>query len=537
MEPNYAEIAKKYGGSQYENIAQKYGGVPVSTSPQSELPTESISPEKPTTGQFLAGELTGKPVENPSFMQGLVQNTVGSKGILGVIQGAAKTVGIIRNLDEDIKISNESAKLYSQNSRLLRDARKLPEQDPQRAKMLELVDMNNEKIGQLKGTQEGLGVDYNIKPSDVFASTARAVSTLAPVGAGLSTAAKVGISGGSGALASAGEAIGEGKTTSETLQDMLVGGTISTAFGSIPIVGSAIKNKVASGNVSSRIINSLIKPASKLFSYGKDPGLGVAREGIVANSLEELTGAISNKRSEVYSKIGQVLNKPSNLAKRVSTENLLAPLDDAIATASKTPSTNSALITRLKGLQSDLKGIIGDKTEINPLEATELKKTIGDLTKYTGLPSDDDIVNKSLQKIYSETKTRINKQVKELVPLNERYANLTSAEIASKSREVVAQRQALLGFSPQIAGVGSGLLAALATGGAAIPTIAVGLTAAGARKLFSSAAFKTRVASLLAKKEPAVASKLLKENPVLEKAIKDALPQTYAIITRSISGQ
>src|SRR3990167_4032611 len=47
-----------------------------------------------------------------------------------------------------------------------------------------------------------------------------------------------------------------------------------------------------------RVINSLIKPLAKDFSYGKNPGRAVAEEGIVANNFDDLIENIRANRQK-----------------------------------------------------------------------------------------------------------------------------------------------------------------------------------------------------------------------------------------------
>ena len=99
----------------------------------------------------------------------------------------------------------------------------------------------------------------------------------------------------------------------------------------------------------------------------------------------------------------------------------------------------------------------------------------------------------------------------------EKYADLHSAEIAAKYRDKIIERQSLIGFSPTTVGVGSALITAVATGGAAIPSLVAGASGAIIDKLASTPGFKTRLAYLLSKKTQREASYLFKKIPALSK--------------------
>lgn len=350
-----------------------------------------------------------------------------------------------------------------------------------------------------------------------------------------------------------------------------------------------------------RVINSLIKPLLKDFSYGKNPGRSVAQERIVANSLDELAVKIKEKSDEIGNKIGQILRKPENASKRINLSQAVDPIDNAIANASKHPKTNRSLIERLQNLRDDIFGVSpepnpektgrfvilqgseskavspqitktyssdirgplrslrgekskeiftprkyvenpedivalnlpkqGAKTQklvsvspkeevtrraeeivggyvptspeitnklksVTPVEAAAFKADIGDLTKWTGAASDDQIVNKALKQTYGVIKQKINAAVPETVKLNETYADLRSAEIATKYRDKIGSRQNLMSITGKLAGGGlflTGLMKGdvnMVMAGASEPLIEYAM---------GSPAIKTRLAATLAR--------------------------------------
>lgn len=300
-----------------------------------------------------------------------------------------------------------------------------------------------------------------------------------------------------------------------------LGTALGAAIPGAGIVKDAVTKSMESG--APRIINSLIKPLKKDLSYGKNPGRAVAEEGIVANNMEDLLDKISKSRESVGEKIQKRL---STSIKKVDLSDLTNPLDEAIKSANQAPRTNASLISRLESLKSDLlgetiqeggKSVLTRKLKnLTPLQAWEIKKLIGDLTKFTGNYSDDAIANKAMKKIYGITKEKINRAVPQVSALNDRYANLLSAQVATKYRNEIAQRLNIVGLSPQMAGLGGALITAIATGGATIPSLLVGLGAGGVDKLLSSTAFKTRLAAALSGKTPA------QRNAIIEIIAKNA---------------
>jgi hypothetical protein len=96
-------------------------------------------------------------------------------------------------------------------------------------------------------------------------------------------------------------------------------------------------------------------------------------------------------------------------------------------------------------------------TGLSPLEAVQIKREIGKMTKFTGNPSDDAVVNKSLKKVFGGIKGKVNESVPEAIPLNERISDLIGAEAAFQNRDMLLQRQNILSLTDTISGAAGGL--------------------------------------------------------------------------------
>ena len=79
------------------------------------------------------------------------------------------------------------------------------------------------------------------------------------------------------------------------------------------------------------------------------------------------------------------------------------------------------------------------------------------------------------------------------------YGNLLSAENAAVHRDAIQNRQDLISFGNRGASILGALGTAVATGGAAIPTLLAGLGGVVIDKSMATPAFKTRLAKLLSK--------------------------------------
>lgn len=294
--------------------------------------------------------------------------------------------------------------------------------------------------------------------------------------------------------------------------------------------GKAIQGGLkALGAAPGKVVNSLIKPLLKDFSYGKDPGRTVAAEGIVGNDFDDLLLNISKRRAEVGQEIGAVLARPVNAVKTIDMSGFLKPLQDAIAEAKKYPKVNAALVSRLDDTMNDIVARIKTGGQIALGDAAALKSEIGAITKWTGNASDDQLVNSALKKSYGFLKEKIGQAVPEVKALNERFANLLSAEIATRYRDKIVSRQNLLSLTPKILG-GGAAIAGLATGNPKL--IAAALVEIGTEKIMSSPAMKTRIARSLAKLPADKLAEVLENSPELKKLPGIAAKVTAATALR-----
>lgn len=292
---------------------------------------------------------------------------------------------------------------------------------------------------------------------------------------------------------------GAAYTPTEDIVGLKQRATAGAISGAIPAVGAGIQKILSAipnrNDIAGRIINSLIKPSKGQFGYGKNPGLAVAQEKLVGNNLDELAENIAQRRGEIGKQIGVMVDKAEDL---VNMKGVLNPLDEALTIARKAPATNQALITRLEGIRSDLRGIIGGKDlELaTPILANEMKQQIGTLTKFTGNPSDDKLANMALKQVYGRLKGRIEQVVPGVKSLNERWGNLMTAEIATNNRNQILQRQNMVSFRNAI---GGGVAGFILSGGKALPAVLTGVSAELLGDALKSPVFKTRIAAALAK--------------------------------------
>lgn len=347
-----------------------------------------------------------------------------------------------------------------------------------------------------------------------------------------------------------GTVAGYGYDVSENLKSGAEGGDIfkpgagTVLGGSIPLVIGGIRATSAiTKDVAPRLVNSLIKPKAADFSYGKDPGRTVADLGITGNSLPDFADNIGTAKRDIGQTIGDIYKSPANSSLQLDFTDEISKIDDAMAEAAKGGKNNQGIVTQLQNIKDSLlfehaidgdgnivkKGseALIDLSKLTPEEAFSLKKEVAARTQFTGRPSDDKTVNSVLQNIYGSIKEKLNNAVgknnPEILDLNQKYADLTSAELATRNRDKIIQRSNVLSLGSKITGGTSALVAAITTGGAAIPVILAGTTGALLEKAFETTAVKTRVASWLGSQKPSVVRKLIEQNP----GIREVLYRTW----------
>ncbi len=404
--------------------------------------------------------------------------------------------------------------------------------------------------------------------------------------------------------------IAPGKRVGAAVIGTTIGAVLPRVKAPKPKTAIPTKKQKAAG----KLVNVLIRPNQKQFSYGKDPGTAVAMEGIVANNLDDLTIKISDRTNDVGAKIINHLRQFENTT-AIDFKGALNPLNVALARASKAPQTNKALINRIQNAKNDLlslipeqkivkesittgkiieeiipkgKGLIvpgeitisqipkriGERIKrigepkkllpgqkipkevkedfitieafltkkeirtniVTPLKAFEIKQTIGDITKWTADHTEDTVINGALKKVYGNVKGAMNSEIPGLAPLNERYANLITAKVASQSQSLAAGKRAALGFSDTVAGVSGALLSIAKTGAdAPLDAIPIILTTASftlINKAMRSTAVKTRLASWLAKQPKSKINALMERSP----ALKQTIDKSFGSVDNLIKG-
>lgn len=334
-----------------------------------------------------------------------------------------------------------------------------------------------------------------------------------------------------GKMSAKGAGVGYGMDVSKNLEENKSGGQILSpgvntvigaatplTIGGIKMTTTALKNPTVGG----KVIDTLIKPLQKDLAYGKEPGKVIAKRGIVGNNLDDLGQKVYDERLKVGKQLGQMtasLEGKTTIDLGRATE----PIDNAIEQAEKTPEVNKAIIERLNMIKRDLVNYIGgDQKNLTFAEGIDAKGTVGDLTKWTGNPTDDKIVNSALKQTYDVIDGEIMKKVGSIDPqiaknmsqLNDDYGSLISAKNAIDHREILLQRQGIFTTTGKAVGTATALGTSILGGGAIAPILS-GITVATLEKILRTTAVQTRIVKWLSKESTPVINKVYQANPAI----------------------
>lgn len=335
-----------------------------------------------------------------------------------------------------------------------------------------------------------------------------------------------------GYMVEAGEKLAKGEAPTPGLTTAL-GAVIPGAVVGAGKAGQWVAEK-ATHSIPARLMNSLIKGRPiQNYSYGKNPGRVLAEEGVIANSIEDLADIVPKKRLEIGNRLETVAKEldimAANKQIKIDLRGATAPIKVARAKAMRMPLENKALLARLDDLETDISGL-GDLSNLGFNNAVQIKRTIGDNTKWTGQWSDDIAINKVKKEVYGRINSNIKNDAVKVDPdlsrvfakLNEKYGDITSAEIAVKYRNNIMQRGDIFSLKGHLGALSGALTTTIITGGATIPAVIAGLSGAALDKTLGSAAVKTRVATWLAKARPEDLLNLTIKAPKIAQALNRA---------------
>jgi len=287
----------------------------------------------------------------------------------------------------------------------------------------------------------------------------------------------------------------------------LTAGAINAAFpalGKVKNIGAAKFTQMFPGatkeRMASRVVNNLINPAKKYFSFGKDPGKGIVDEKIVATTFDDLKNKVVAKVKDIGSEIGGKVKESTKAGTKIDTTGYLDDIDEALVVANHAPETNAAIITRLQAAKNDLTKNLKPGKEVTPDDIWNAKQVVSDMAQFTNDVQGDAVLNDSLVRTYGRLKGALGDAVPGLRELNERYANIKSASLAIKNKEYLIEKAPMLFKIKSQLALGTGTALGIPLGPLA-PV--VGVSAAALERASSSTLGKTAIAQMLRAKTPA----------------------------------
>jgi prefoldin subunit 5 len=243
-----------------------------------------------------------------------------------------------------------------------------------------------------------------------------------------------------GSMFGAGMGMEAGKGGTQIAGQALLGALLGRVVGTI--TGQYKMPTLKSDKLAGKAVNSLIKPKHKEFLFGKNPGQGVAKEGIVATSMDDLVMKVDKRTTEINNVVKLIRNSPKNMNKNVNLSKIKQPLIDSVVELRKAPKVHSAEIKNLENALSDIGKLQGGNLKnISISEAYKIKGIIARMQKWTSESQAGVNLNKALKKVYHFVDDKIDTAIPELRKLNSRMADLISARQAINSRIEVLQRQ------------------------------------------------------------------------------------------------
>jgi len=276
---------------------------------------------------------------------------------------------------------------------------------------------------------------------------------------------------------------------------------VSVAKKGFEFAGKKTGATAAFDKLAGTINNSLIKPAEKAFRFG-NPGRGVAKEGLTANTLAGLGKGVSTRLKELTERLDLEIALGKNIAKKINLDKSLEPLTKMMEKFQKAPASNKAFITKLDDVISDITGVstgeVRKLKSLTPREAVDFKRYVGGLQDWEAVGSRNRDINIALRRVYGNIDNAIDAAIPATKEINQRITDLISADKAITHRLAVQQRQNLLKFGTKITATGAGAIGGATVGNVPGALIGAGL-GAGVEALGGSTAVKSRVASGLAR--------------------------------------
>lgn len=371
-----------------------------------------------------------------------------------------------------------------------------------------------EAITTPKGLSESIGyggeqIAEFLVPAGVIGKGTKAVEAVtaasklpSAVKTGLNLVSRMGLEGLAGGGVAALQAGDINKDVAATAAVSAAMPAISTVIGKAINAAKGGRMKAASAEIA-----KIIKPDKNAYLFGKDPALAVAKEGIVANNMDDLVKNISSRADDIGKQVEA--NIASTGAKKVVTgiEDIIQKNADDFGTKVTDKNAWKAYSDKLSQLTGDFKPDLKtgelikvadkDLSKMTTKELWDLQKKVGKLAQWTGAVGENE-ANKQLHKLYSTLGEQLEKAAPGTKELRFRWGELLGAEKAARARAAVAARNTNALTNVVSAGVGGSIYGGM-TGKSGIDNLLGAAGGVALNKIIQSPALRTRLAGLLAK--------------------------------------
>jgi len=291
-----------------------------------------------------------------NWFEGLLQSTIGSKGIGGLI---ARPISSAMTAGAETPVAQSKDQLAQTTAALLKKIKTLAPNDPQRASLMQTVQENQKAMGM--SDEEMKNLEANVETQEqnlgIAANTAATLSTgaAAPATAGLKILQGAGI----GAESGFGNAAANNASAKDVAESTALGATIGAAIPAVTsLLGTIVKNGVGAlsgtgskviqqaidnpGEVSDAISAYAKNPEGKMdlvsrakdaigkFLQGRNEAYGSALDGMTAKAGFQGKQAVVDSFEENIAKFGgKISQKEGSVGDLVFTDSPLSKADQA----------------------------------------------------------------------------------------------------------------------------------------------------------------------------------------------------------------
>jgi len=364
-----------------EEFSKKYGiGTTIDAKQFQELYPQK---NKTTFSQFLARDIMygATPEQSQGFLRGLIQKSIGSKGIAGVFQSP----GRVWETAESYKLTQEMSESQEKMAQITKDQLKKVQTMPEGPDKDRVMGLIREDISNRKAMQEALQPtqERELTPQEAIGTGLSAASTVGAfaLGAPSSWIQAAGYGSILGGTSSLGEAIRDEKDFVKTLRQT----TLGAILGAVTFMGTYAAAKGLRGlteKAPEMFYDKALKQSTKDLTKelrGKAPDLS---QQLIKQGVYGTNNKIYNQSIRALNETEKTINKlvAQNSNKTIATQKIASSLDDIIQRKADIPGL-SGMADTINKIKTD---ILAKGKELTVGQALQLKRDIyRELSQHT----------------------------------------------------------------------------------------------------------------------------------------------------------